>query len=134
MNKRHIFFSSLLFLTSLFTISVPAAALDLAEKASIQASMQRHVDGQLVDGVLFYLDQESGDVRRLHPVTAHPMLMTMGDHYVLCFDFRDDKGENVPIDYYMARRDGDYVVFHTAVADRTLLQRLMSDGKVARLR
>lgn len=134
MIKLHIHVFGLVLLASSLVISAPASALTLAEKASIQASMQRHVDGQLIDGVLLYLDQKDGDIQRLHPVTAHPMILTMGDHYVLCFDFRDDSGKNVPVDYYMARRDGEYVVFHTAIADRTLLKRLMSEGKVARLR
>ncbi|WP_193173845.1 hypothetical protein [Nisaea nitritireducens] len=134
MTKLHIFFFGLVLLASTIVIPAQASALTLAEKASIQASMQRHVDGQLVDGALLYLNQKAGEVQRLHPVTAHPMILTMGDHYVLCFDFRNDSGKNVPVDYYMARRDSEYVVFHTAVADRTLLKRLMSDGKIARLR
>lgn len=134
MIKLHTIIFGLVLLASPLAVPSQAAALTLAEKASIQASMQRHVDGQLVDGVLLFLDQKAGEVQRLHPVTAHPMILTMGDHYVLCFDFRDDSGKNVPVDYYMARRDGEYVVFHTAVADRVLLKRLMADGKVARLR
>ncbi|MEO9901527.1 hypothetical protein [Nisaea sp.] len=134
MIKLHTRLLGFALLASLLFNSAQAAALTLAEKASIQASMQRHVDGKLVDGALLYLDQKSGEVHRLHPVTAHPMIMTMGDHYVLCFDFRNDEGKNVPVDYYMARRNNEYVVFHTAVAERGLLKRLMSDGKIARLR
>ncbi|WP_193187651.1 hypothetical protein [Nisaea sediminum] len=110
-----------------------ASALTLSEKAAIQAAMQRHVDSTLVNGSVLYLDPKDGEVHKLHPVTAHPMILSMADHYVLCFDFRDDSGKDVPIDYYMARSDGDYVVFHTAVADRALLQRLMKDGRVKRV-
>ncbi|WPZ33778.1 hypothetical protein T8K17_21375 [Thalassobaculum sp. OXR-137] len=106
--------------------------LSLNEKATLQAAMQRHIDRSLVDGTILYLDRSSGDVRRLHPVTAHPMILIYGAHFVLCFDFRDDAGETVPIDYYMARQDNTYTVFHTAVADRTLLQGLMASGKVTR--
>lgn len=134
MIKLHTIIFGLVLLASSLAVPSQASALTLPEKASIQASLQRHVDGQLVDGVLLYLDQRTGEVRHLHPVTAHTMILTMGHHYVLCFDFRDNNGKNVPVDYYMAQRDRAYVVFHTAVADRTLLKRLMSDGKVARLR
>ncbi len=134
MIKLHTLILGLGMLASLVFNSAQATALTLAEKASIQASMQRHVDGKLVDGALLYLDQKSGEVHRLHPVTAHPVILTMGDHYVLCFDFRNDDGKNVSVDYYMARRNSDYVVFHTAIAERALLKRLMSDGKIARLR
>jgi len=134
MAKFHTLVFGIVLLASSFVNPAQASAMTLAEKASIQASMQRHMDGALVDGVLLYLDQKTGEVQRLHPVTAHPMILTMGEHYVLCFNFRDDDGKNVPVDYYMAHRNGAYVVFHTSVADRALLKRLMSDGKVARLR
>lgn len=108
-------------------------SLSVAEQAAIQAAMQRHIDRNLVDGTVLYIDHETGEVRPLYPVTAHPMILAYGEHFVLCFDFRDDDGQNVPIDYYMARQDNGFVVFHTAVADRALLQTLMSDGKVTRL-
>lgn len=109
-------------------------SLSLADKVSLQAAMQTHVDRLTVDGTVLYLDQEKGEVRRLHPVTAHPMILAFGEHFVLCFDFRDDAGNTVPIDYYMARQEASYVVFHTAVADRSLLSKLMSNGRVTRLK
>lgn len=120
-------------LFGLGTTSVAAeTSPSLNEKAALQAAMQRHIDRTLVDGVILHLDRTSGEVRRLHPVTAHPMILVYGDHFVLCFDFRDDAGNNVPIDYYMARQGSSYAVFHTAVADRALLQDLMAAGKVTR--
>lgn len=133
MPRIHLFALGLFMFAAMVIPHTDAAALSLSEKAAIQAAMQRHVDASLVDGSVLYLDPADGDVRKLHPVTAHPMILSMGDHYVLCFDFRDDSGNDVPIDYYMARNDGDYVVFHTAIADRALLQRLMKDGRVKRL-
>ncbi|UUX48491.1 hypothetical protein NUH88_13850 [Nisaea acidiphila] len=128
------FFLAFILFAAVTHSSGPATALTLSEKASIQAAMQRHVDGSLVDGAILYLNPKDGEVHKLHPVTAHPMILSMGAHYVLCFDFRDDTGKEVPIDYYMARTSNDYVVFHTAIADRGLLQRLMKDGTVKRLR
>lgn len=110
----------------------PARALGLGDKASLQAAMQKHIDRNLVDGAFLHLDRESGDVRALHPVTAHPMIMRMGDKFVLCFDFRDGKGKSVEIDFYLARKDRSFVVFHTAVQNRQLLKRLMKAGKVKR--
>ena len=114
--------------------AVADTEMSVADKAAIQAAMQRHVDRQSVDGTVLYLDRETGDARSLHPVTAHPMILSYGDHYVLCFDFRDDDGKNVPIDYYMARKDNGFVVFHTAVADRALLQELMKSGRIQRIK
>jgi len=134
MTRIHLFALGLFLLAAVAMPHKDASALTLSEKAAIQAAMQRHVDNSLVDGSVLYLDPADGEVRKLHPVTAHPMILTMGDHYVLCFDFRDDSGKDVPVDYYMARDLGKYVVFHTAIADRALLQRLMKDGRVKRLR
>ena len=107
MTKLHIIIFGLVLLTSSLAAPSQASALTLAEKASIQASMQRHVDGQLVDGALLYLEQKTGDVQRLHPVTAHPMILTMGDHYVLCFDYRDDSGKNVPVEIFLQYMPGN---------------------------
>lgn len=120
--------------TFLLMSDARAAELNLTEKASIQASMQRYVDANLVDGALLHLDPKDGEVKKLHPVTAHPMILKMGEHFVLCFDFRDDAGNKVPVDYYMARKQNNYVVFHSAVADRALLQRLMKSGKIERVK
>jgi len=131
------FLTSAIVALGLMTLAGPAAAsasLSLTEQASLQAAMQRHIDQKSIDGTVLYLDRETGEARVLHPVTAHPMIMTYGEHFVLCFDFRDDAGKSVPIDYYMARKDRSFVVFHTAVADRTLLRELMSSGRVQRLK
>jgi hypothetical protein len=109
-----------------------ASALSLQDKATLQAAMQRHVDRQSVEGAYLHLDAKSGDVVKLHPVTAHPMIMRMGENFVLCFDFRDSAGKDVPIDFYMARKKDSFVVFHASVSDRSVLQRLMQSGKVVR--
>ena len=81
-----------------------ASALSLQDKTTLQAAMQRHVDRQSVEGAYLHLDKKSGEVMKLHPVTAHPMIMRMGDNYVLCFDFRTAAGKDVPVDFYMARK------------------------------
>jgi hypothetical protein len=79
---------------------------------------------------LLYFIPGSAEVKGLHPVKAHPMIMRMGEFYVLCSDFRDDNGNPVSIDFYMARHGKGYVVFHTAVAQRDQLKQMMKDGKV----
>lgn len=107
-------------------------ALTLGEKASLQAALQRHVDRQMVGGVYLYLDASTGETKSLHPVTAHPMIMQMGDKFVLCFDFRDGKGKTVEVDYYLAAKNNSYVVYHTAINNRQLLMRLVKAGKVKR--
>ncbi|MEI7968539.1 MAG: hypothetical protein WCJ69_06090 [Betaproteobacteria bacterium] len=110
--------------------SVHAEPLTVSEKASLQAGMQQHIDRSLVGGSFLHLNPETGAVSTLHPVAAHPMILRMGPHFVLCTDFRDDAGKPVNVDFYMARRGRSYVIFHTAVGQRAQLDALMRAGKV----
>lgn len=106
-----------------------AAKLSLPEKASLQAGLQQHIDRNLVDGAYLRLNPGTGEVTKLHPVTAHPMILRMGAYFVLCSDFRDAQGEAVNVDFYMAPRGKGFVVFHTAAAQRADLEKLMKAGK-----
>lgn len=133
MNRLCVALLSLLLLSTSTAAMADGTGPTLAEQAAMQAAMQQYVDRQSIDGALLYLDHESGEVRKLHPVTAHPMILSMAPHFVLCFDFRDDQGGDVPVDYYMARNGNGYTIFHTSVADRDLLQKLMKSGRVQRL-
>lgn len=110
-----------------------AQALSFAEKAELQAAMQRHLDRQLAGGTYVALDEQTGEVVRLYPVTAHPMILQMDKHFVLCFDFRDGEGKDVPVDFYLTRAEQSFVVFHAAVQNRELLHQLMKAGKVSRV-
>ena len=119
-------------LLPLFLLSPNAQALSLTEKTNLQVAMQRHVDRLTIDGVYLHLNDNSGEVQKLNPVTAHPMIIQMGPHYVLCFDFRDAAGTELPVDFYMARKGNSFEVFHTAVNNRGLLKGLMKAGKASR--
>lgn len=110
------------------TLPSAARGLSLTEKANLQATMQRYIDQQTVDGVFLYLEARSGKVRALHPVSAHTRILGVGQYYVLCFDFRDDNGQDVNVDFYLARKNASYVVFHIAVDDRKLLTRMIQAG------
>jgi hypothetical protein len=117
----------------LMVLASPSAwALSLSEKATLQAAMQRHIDHQMINGAFLHLDLKTGKVENLHPVNAHPTILRLGPHYVLCFNFRNDKGKEVEIDFYLARKAKSFVVFHTAVSSRHLLHRLMAAGRVVR--
>lgn len=114
--------------------SGPAMAgsqLSLADKASLQAAMQHHIDGQLVNGVFLRLNMKEGRVDPLAVTKAHPMILKMGEHFVLCSDFRGPDGKEVPVDFYMARAGAKFVIFHTEIANRAPLEKLVSEGKVA---
>jgi hypothetical protein len=114
-------------------LAAPSAwALSLSEKAALQAAMQRHIDRQSVNGGFLQFDLKTGKAYALHPISAHPLILRVGPHYVLCFDFRNDKGKTVQVDFYLAHKGQRYVVFYTAVGKRELLHRLMAAGRVVR--
>ena len=115
----------LVLISLLGTLPTAAWGLSLSEKANVQATMQRYIDRQMVEGVYLYLEDESAEVRALHPVTAHPAILKVGRYYVACFDFRDDQGKDVNVDFFLARKEASYVVFHVAVDDRNLMRRMM---------
>ena len=92
--------------------------------------MQLAIDRVTVDGTYLAFDSNTGDVRTLYPAKNHPMIMRMGEHFILCSDFRDDKGENVNIDYYLRKKGDSFVIFHKAVDQRQVIKRLMKEGLV----
>ena len=130
-SLRTISASVFLILTLLLSGQI-AIASTLDEKAGLQAAMLRHIDRQLVDGAYLHLDRATGEARQLYPTKAHPMILTLGDSFVLCSEFKDGSGATANIDFYMARNGSSYVVFETAVDDRDMLMRWMSEGKAER--
>ncbi len=122
-----------LYLLSLITLMpCTGGAVSLSDKANLQIAMQQYIDRHLVDGTYLSLEPATGQVVPLYPDTAHTVILTMGEHFVLCYDFRDGDGTAVNVDFYLARNDTSFVVFHTAVEDREILQRLMKEGRVTR--
>jgi hypothetical protein len=109
------------------------AGAGIGDKALLQAGMQKHIEDHLVQGAYLHLDGKSGKVQKLFPDTPHPMILTMGEYFVLCSNFRDAKGKEINVDFYMARKGSGYMVFKAAVEDRDSLKRLMRNGMVSRL-
>ena len=110
--------------------SAAGDSLKPSEKASLQAAMFQHIDGLLVNGAFLKLNAKDGRAEPLAPTKAHPMILRMGEHFVLCSDFRGADGKDVNIDFYMARAGAKFVVFHTEVGNRKPLEQLMSAGKI----
>jgi hypothetical protein len=115
-------------------LAFPALAasptINAGEKASLQAAMFQHIDRQLVQGSFLHVDFKSGVVEKLSPAKAHPMMLKMGNHYVLCTSFRRADGKDVNVDFYAARREGGYSIFHTEIDNRGPLMALIKAGKV----
>jgi hypothetical protein len=126
-------FVSLLLVLTLGSALAASARSSAQVKVSLQVAMQQHIDRSLVNGIYLYLDPTTGDVTNLYPVSPHPIIMRMGEFFVLCSNFRDDNGITVNVDFYMAQAKQGYKVFHTAVAQRDLLEQLIKAGKIERL-
>ena len=115
------------------TPAAQAADPNAATRVRLQGFLQSHIDRVLVDGAYLAVDLATGEVRKLYPTTAHPMIMTFGSHYVLCSEFRDSAGKPIEMDFYTAARGNGHIVFRTEVANRAPLMALMDKGKVQRL-
>jgi hypothetical protein len=102
----------------------------LVQKAALQAAMQQHIERNLVDGALLRLDPADGTIERLFPTKTHPLVLEADGYFVLCVDLIGADGGVRLADFYIAPGDASYVVFKTEVDDRTLLHRLMNEGRV----
>ena len=119
----------------LFGASVSASSsVSLGDMAALQATMQQYVDRKSVDGAYLFFDTDKAEVRELYPANAHPMILQMGKHFVLCFDFVDSAGARVEVDYYIARKDAGFVVFQESIGNRGLVQSMMQGGRVTPVR
>jgi hypothetical protein len=128
---RNLFVSLALCAGVFLSQTAAADAVSTADRTGLQAAMFQHIDGKVVDGVFLHVDLSVGKVEELAPGKAHPMILRMGKHFVLCTDFRDKEGKSVNIDFYVARHGSGFVIFHTEVNNRAPLEKLMKEGKVA---
>lgn len=118
-------------------LASPALAsqkLTNGDKIQLQAAMQKSISRQLVDGQYLYFDAGKDTVVTLYPVQAHPMILQMGPHFILCSDFRNEAGKDVNIDFYITRRNSSFVIFDTKIDQRQTIQRMMKAGAVSPLK
>ena len=107
---------------------VKAGRLAIQTRVQLQAVLQTHIDRTTVSGVYPKVDLRSGKVSALHPAASHPMILSLGDYYVLCADFRDAQGTPVNVDFYVAKRDRGFSIFQVEFANRAPLERLVKSG------
>jgi hypothetical protein len=115
-------------------MSTVTAGERTVDKAKLQAAMQMHIQRNLVNGAILHLDTKTGDVRPLYPTQAHPMVIAMGENFVLCTDLRDKAGKARPLDLYMAPSGRSFTVFHTEIDNRAPLTKLIKKGLAKPLR
>lgn len=103
-----------------------------AELVRLQATLQIHIERNLVAGALLQLDEKTGEIRQLYPAKAHPKIIVLGNYFYLCADFRDTDGKDVRINFYAAKDGDKYVIFQTTFEDNEELERLVeSQPKLA---
>ena len=110
-KRRHpsLAIAALFFALSLANPAPGAATyVSLSDKASLQATMQRHIDSGTVDGKYLRLNETTGQVHMLNALSAHPVILRMGEYFVLCSDFERRDGGKVNIDFYLAWKDRGY--------------------------
>lgn len=106
-----------------------AFGLDKTETSvALQAAMQRHIDRAVIDGALLDLDPATGEVRKLFPTKAHPMIVRAENFFVLCADLRDEAGQSFEVDYYLSPTPQGFRVFMTEIDNRQVLKDMMQAG------
>ena len=102
-------------------------------KAELQAVMQKYIMHNSVNGQLLDLDLSTGKTRALSPAAAHPMILHLGDLYVLCSDLRTEQGASVPVDFYVSKDKSRFKIFRTEIGNRRPLENLMKQGIVSKM-
>jgi hypothetical protein len=125
------FIRGLALTTALTFAAAPAWALESNDLVALQAAMQSHIDAVTIDGAVLNFVAAEGKAVPLYPSKAHPKIMTMGAHFVMCADFVDAAGNAVMANFYMAKNESGYVVYHTTFGPDAALEAMMKDGKVA---
>ena len=117
-----------------FGFSTAKADQSVTLLAQLQTVMQRHIEGQLIDGALRVRDLSSGDISLYYPTERHSMVMSIDEDYILCTDLVSESGESVPVDFYVTSAGDDYFVYQTEINNRRPLKALMKKNLVKRLR
>ena len=103
-------------------------------KAELQVAMQRHLDRNTINGALPFMNLETGKVEQLYPTESHPMILTMGDSFVLCADLRSADGTKRILDLYLTPAGAQYRIIRTEIDNRKPLKALMAAGIAKRLK
>ena len=117
-----------------FGFSTARADQSVTLLAQLQTVMQRHIEGQLIDGALRVRDLSSGDISLYYPTERHSMVMSIDEDYILCTDLVSESGESVPVDFYVTSAGDDYFVYQTEINNRRPLKALVEKNLVERLR
>lgn len=110
-----------------------AEPLTTADKIALQSTMAQYIEQHTVGDAFLHIDPATGDVEKLYPSTQHPMIVRLKDVVVLCADLRTKDGKTVNADFYVARDNGQFVIFQTEIGNRAPLQALVMKGAASLL-
>lgn len=102
-------------------------------KTLLQSSLQRSIERKMIEGAFHIVNFETGEMEKLYPIDTHPMIVVMGENYVMCSDLKRADGSSVTVDYYMAKRGERYTLVQTEIENRDPLKALMDSGKAEML-
>ena len=112
------------------TLPTASWAADTTElKTTLQSSLQRSLERLMIDGALQRMDLESGEMENFYPVENHPMVIRLGDHFVMCSDLKRPDGSSVQVDYYLSAKGKRYALVQTEIGNRKALRALIKAGK-----
>jgi hypothetical protein len=130
-RKLALAFAVALILSPLAPATLAAKSMSEAERSALQAAMVQHIDRQSIDGLYLHIDLSDGRVVEFAPAKSHPMMFRLGEHFVLCTEFKDARGADVNVDFYVARAGKTFSVFRAEIDNRAPLMKLMAQGKVS---
>lgn len=110
------------------------ANVTTSEKILLQATMQQSIAEQLIDGKFYYFNRKTGKIQVLFPAKPHPLILSIGEQFIVCADFRDPTGKSVNVDFFVARQGKGFVIFDTVIDDHDSITRMMETGEVAVVR
>lgn len=110
------------------------AKVTTSEKILLQATMQQSIAQQLIDGKFYFFNRKIGKIQSLFPAKPHPLILSIGDQFIVCADFRDPAGKSVNVDFFVARQGNGFVIFDTVIDDHDSITRMMETGDVSVVR
>lgn len=127
---RSIYLAASVVVAALLLPATANATVTISEKIQLQATVKQAVDRNLVDGKFYYFDAQTSKIEALYPAKPHPKILSIGDHFIVCADFRKRDGKTVNVDFFLTRQENGFVLFDTVVGDREPIDRLMLSGQV----
>lgn len=84
-------------------------------RVNIQEAMKHHIGSNRIEGQYVLYDAITGQLLRMKLEELHSGIVSKGDFYVSCADFKDDAGNTYDIDFMVAGPVDNLRVFRALV-------------------